>query len=179
MQPRKQHLVNTAMSLFNESGYHATGIDLILAQAKVSKATLYKHFRSKDELILAALAQRHDQVLAMFTDKMMSVEATSAERVLSVFDALHEWFQSDDFYGCNFINASAEYADAEHPIHQLATQHKQVIVDLIQENLSVENKHKADQIGILVEGAIVMAHTRGMKKAAQMAKKMGESLIVS
>tara|TARA_R110002167_G_scaffold57368_1_gene162453 strand:- start:88 stop:633 length:546 start_codon:yes stop_codon:yes gene_type:complete len=177
MQPRKQHLVDTALILFNQHGYHATGIDLILAQSKVSKATLYKHFRSKDELILAALQQRHTQILVMITAKVEEAKHVGSPGVLAIFDALHEWFNSDDFYGCSFINASAEYADARDPIHVYAAQHKQAVIDLIKTQLSAEDKTKAEQIGLLVEGAIVMAHTRGVKHSALIAKEMAQHLI--
>lgn len=177
MQPRKKHLVDTALTLFNQHGYHATGIDLILAQSKVSKATLYKHFRSKDELILAALKQRNEQVLEMIKSKLEEAITTNTPQELVIFDALNEWFNSETFFGCNFINASAEYADSDHPIHIYAAQHKQRVVELVSTTLSVKDKLKADQIGLLVEGAIVMAHTRGIKNAALMAKEMARLIL--
>ena len=177
MQPRKQHLIETALVLFNEKGYHATGIDLILAEAKVSKATLYKHFSSKDELILAALQLQHEHVLTMIKSKISNASETGSSRVLAMFDGLHTWFNSESFYGCNFINASAEYASSEDPIHAYAAEHKQSIVDLVRTELAPDDKMKADQIDLLVGGAIVMAHTRGIKDAALMAKEMARTLI--
>jgi len=179
MQPRKQHLLDTALALFNQQGYHATGIDLILAQSGVSKATLYKHFRSKNELILAALQQRHEQVLSMIRTQVDEANQAGGSGVLAIFDALHQWFNSDTFFGCNFINASAEYADPEDPIHAFSAQHKQAIVELIRTQLSAADEDKADQIGLLVEGAIVMAHTRGMKQSALMAKEMARYFCTS
>ncbi|MFT6925688.1 MAG: AcrR family transcriptional regulator [Psychromonas sp.] len=177
MQPRKQHLLDTALVLFNQQGYHATGIDLILAQSGVSKATLYKHFRSKNELILAALQQRHEQVLLMIRTRVDEAIKTGESGVLAIFDALHEWFNSDTFFGCNFINASAEYTDPQDPIHRFSAEHKQAIVELIRTQLPAADENKAEQIGLLVEGAIVMAHTRGMKQSALMAKEMARYFI--
>ena len=177
MQPRKQHLIETALTLFNEKGYHATGIDLILAEAKVSKATLYKHFRSKDELILAALAVRHENVLLTIKNNIDASCEQGSARVLAIFDGLDTWFNSETFFGCNFINASAEYANVDEPIYTYAVAHKQSIADLVRATLSPTDKHKADQIDLLVEGAIVMAHTRGIKDAALMAKEMARALI--
>ena len=186
MQPRKQHLIDTALILFNQFGYHATGIDLILAESGVSKATLYKHFRSKEELILAALQLRHEQVVSRLQDKIeankQNQEKTDpVENVLVIFDNLNEWFNSETFFGCNFINVSAEYADPNHPINIFAAKHKQVIVNMIAEQLTTKENNqatqqKADQIGLLVEGAIVMAHTRGMKQSALIAKEMARGL---
>ena len=178
MQPRKQHLIDTALLLFNQYGYHATGIDLILSQSGVSKATLYKHYRSKDELILAVLQQRHEQVLTMLSSKIDEAPKVEEARVSALFDALHSWFNSDSFYGCNFINASAEYADANNPIHIVSAQHKLAITKLIREQITNKESDKAEQICLLAEGAIVMAHTQGMKNSALMAKKMACQLLV-
>jgi AcrR family transcriptional regulator len=177
MQPRKQHLINTALELFNQHGYHATGIDLILSQSKVSKATLYKHFRSKEELILAALQQRHEQVLTAIKSQIEQANKVGNSGILAIFDNLDEWINSETFWGCNFINVSGEYADACHPINIFASQHKQAVVDLIKTQLFDVNTDKAEQIALLVEGAIVMAHTRGMKKSALMAKDMAKHFI--
>ena len=187
MQPRKQHLIDTALILFNKFGYHATGIDLILAESGVSKATLYKHFRSKEELILAALQLRHEQVVSqlhntMATHKLNQQQVDSGEMVLVIFDNLNEWFNSDTFFGCNFINVSAEYADPNHPINIFAAKHKQSIVDIIAAQLPPQvdpkvTQQKADQMGLLVEGAIVMAHTRGMKQSALIAKTMAKTIL--
>ncbi|MEJ6123539.1 TetR/AcrR family transcriptional regulator [Vibrio sp. 2-Bac 85] len=201
MQPRKQHLIETALTLFNQYGYHATGIDLILAESGVSKATLYKHFRSKEALILAALQLRHEQVITRLqatidnntktqlkhdlTDQKSIKNASTnaatnkadSEKLLAIFDDLNDWFNSETFFGCNFINVSAEYADPNHPINLFAAKHKQAIVDVIYTQLAEQESHKADQIGLLIEGAIVMAHTRGIKQSALLAKEMARQLI--
>ncbi|WP_025564495.1 MULTISPECIES: TetR/AcrR family transcriptional regulator [unclassified Psychromonas] len=186
MQPRKQHLIDTALILFNQFGYHATGIDLILAESGVSKATLYKHFRSKEALILAALQLRHEQVVsklqAKIEDNKSQKYVDPVDNVLFIFDDLNEWFNSDTFFGCNFINVSAEYADPNHPINIFAAKHKQIIVNIIAEQLTTKennqvSQQKADQVGLLIEGAIVMAHTRGMKQSALIAKEMAKHLL--
>jgi len=196
MQPRKQHLIETALTLFNQYGYHATGIDLILAESGVSKATLYKHFRSKEALILAVLQLRHEQVMTKLqmaiddnkktqvkhnlTDHQSTkstVNKTASENILVIFDDLNDWFNSETFFGCNFINVSAEYADPNHPINLFAAKHKQAVVDIIATQLAEQESHKADQIGLLIEGAIVMAHTRGIKQSALLAKEMARQLI--
>jgi len=181
MQPRKQHLIDTALNLFNQYGYHATGIDLILAQSKVSKATLYKHFRSKEELILAVLQQRDEQVLTELKEKIDKKDQRGESEILAIFDHLDEWFNSELFFGCNFINATAEYADPNHPIKVFSAQHKRSIVNLMKEILlKKEIDHVdevANQLDLLIEGAIVMAHTRGMKEAALIAKGMAERLL--
>lgn len=181
MNPRQQHLIDTAYRLFNEHGYHATGIDWILAESGVSKATLYKYFRSKEELILAVLEQRHHQLVALIEQVMAAAIEKGEPPVLSIFDALDQWFRSDGFYGCNFINASAEYASETDPIHQFAARHKAGMQDLIEQALTGlspnRKKRLAANMALLVDGAIVFAHTRSEKNAAIMAKKMAAQLL--
>ena len=105
-QPRRQLLLDTALKLFNEQGYHATGIDLILGNSGVSKATLYKHFRSKDELILSALTQRHEQIFSVIKEALSNAKATGAKQPAhSLFDVLHQQINGEHFFGCNLINA--------------------------------------------------------------------------
>ncbi len=179
-QPRRQHLVDTACRLFNQFGYHATGIDRILEESGVSKATLYKHFRSKEELILAVLRQRHEQLLAQISERIGAAGNTE-NPVLVIFDALDEWFHSVGFYGCNFIKASGEYALAGEEIHDYAAWHKGSIQKIIESALSAPNKkHRkelAAQLALLADGAIVRAQVTGDKKAARMAKAIAASLL--
>ncbi|MEL0628306.1 TetR/AcrR family transcriptional regulator [Psychromonas aquatilis] len=181
MQPRKQHLIETALSLFSEKGYHATGIDLILATSGVSKATLYKHFRSKEELILAALKNRDQQILGTLQTALSNADKTQLSVIEVVFDHLHNWFNSEAFFGCNFINASAEYNDPNSPITLYIIEHKQNVIKVIAEQLATTNcddqANKVQQIGLLIEGAIVMAHTQGEKNAALIAKEMAKTLL--
>lgn len=179
-QPRKQHLIDTAYRLFNMHGYHATGIDWILAEAGVSKATLYKYFRSKEELILAVLQQRHEQMVALIQQTLEHARGKGEPPALAVFDALDDWFQSEGFFGCNFINASAEYTQEGDAIHQLAAGHKARVQELIENSLGAQEEDKASlaaQLSLLVDGAIVYAHTRGDKNAARMAKQMAVRLL--
>ncbi|RLP54124.1 MAG: TetR/AcrR family transcriptional regulator [Ketobacter sp.] len=184
MQPRKQHLINTAYRLFNEHGYHATGIDRILAESGVSKATLYKHFRSKDELVVAVLQQRHEQLIDSVGQSLEHARASNQSTALVIFDVMNEWFRSDQFFGCNFINASAEYASKGNAVYTLAAEHKAAIQSLIQQGLDgVSGKRKrilmAEQLALLVDGAIVRAHTRGDRDAALLAKKIATQVLGS
>lgn len=182
MQTRKQHLIDVAYRLFNEHGYHATGIDRILAESGVSKATLYKHFRSKDELVVAVLQQRHEQLIQSVGEAIEQAKLRGESPALVIFDVLNAWFRSDHFFGCNFINASAEYAEEGHVIYILAAEHKAAMQDLIECSLvDISGRRKrqlmAEQLALLVDGAIVRAHTRGDRDAARLAKKMATQLL--
>lgn len=185
-QPRRELLLETAYRLFNEYGYHATGIDLILAESGVSKATLYKYFRTKEELILEVLRRRHVEFEGMvkaFVEQNRDREAASHKRILLFFDVLHEWINSKRFFGCNFINASAEYGAQDDPIHHYAAQHKESLRDGMEALLTGLKKAQrgalADQLLMLVDGAIVSAQVRGDKNSALTAKGAARALLES
>ena len=101
---KRDQLINTAQELFYREGYHATGIDRILAESGVAKMTLYKHFRSKDELIQAVLQSREQSVLGQLA--ALRASAPAREAVLQVFEGLHAWVNQADFCGCSFIKST-------------------------------------------------------------------------
>jgi AcrR family transcriptional regulator len=158
---RKEHLLDTALRLFYERGFHATGIDAILAEAGVAKMTLYKYFKSKDDLIVAALELRDRRWMAWFTEELRRRGRTPRQRLLAVFDVLGEWFGGDEFRGCLFINAASEYCGLDPRIGDLAARHKRLVRDELRSLAEAAGAGRpdrlADQVALLVEGAIVMA----------------------
>lgn len=180
-QPRKQHLIDTAFRLFNQYGYHATGIDWILQESGVSKATLYKHFRSKDELIMAVLQQRDEKLKVHIQTYIAQTKNAGDEPALAIFDALHDWFRSTDFFGCNFIKASGEFSQAGEAIHDYAAEHKEGVRQTIEDQLGTGNKKTraklSRQLALLVEGAIVRACVCGDIEAAKSAKSIAATLL--
>ncbi len=178
---RRDHLVRTALELFQRHGYHATGIEKILSTAGVSKPTLYRHFESKDELILAALAQWDEESRAWLMQEMESRGGTPRERVLALFDALADWFDTVGFQGCMFINATVEFADQDNPIHRMAARHKTTFAahvrDLVAASGARHPGEVTEQLMLLMEGAIVTAHTHGRSDAARRARAMAELIL--
>jgi AcrR family transcriptional regulator len=185
---RRDHLVDTALKLFCEQGFRATGIDRVLSESGVAKKTLYNHFRSKDELIVAALYKRDEDFMA----KMRTAVARLApqqegdprmSRVLAFFDGLDEWFTSEGFNGCTFINASAEYPRSDCPIHLACADHKKLVLQTLEELLTEmplsDTKQVALEIGLLADGAIVNAHTAGDRQSARFAKAAARRLLES
>lgn len=180
-ESRLDHLLQTSLKLFNAHGFHATGIDRVQAESGVSKTTMYKYFKSKDELIKAVLEMRHEQFGKWFTGRVIKI---SRERypnhkygkLMAMFDAVGEWIDSDTFFGCNFINASAEFSDIKHPIRVYAAQHKLELSDYIQSCIpgfsEADSDELAKEILLLLDGAIVSAHTTGLKDSAERAKRM-------
>lgn len=178
---KRDQLVDTALTLFKRHGFHATGIDQVVAEAGVARMTLYNHFKSKDELILAALRRRDETFRNWFTRRLEDLADDPRERLLAQFDVLGEWFNSGDFTGCMFINASAEFADGEDPIHRAAAEHKALVLDYV-EGLAraagaARPKALAAGLFLLAEGAIVAAHVMGRKDAAPAARRAAEALL--
>ena len=126
MTSRKEAILETAVRLFRENGYHATGIDRIIAESGVAKMTLYNHFKSKNELILAALRRWDEQSRHWLITEIEKAAATPRARLRALFDVLDDWFESNDFKGCMFINAAAEFSDHDDPIHFAAAEHKRL-----------------------------------------------------
>lgn len=181
MASKREQIVDAALGLFYQHGFHATGVDRVIAQAGVSKKTLYKYFRTKDELILATLRKRDE----LFRNKLMRETERLAdsprERLLALFDAMGNWFREEDFSGCMFINAAAEFSELENPSHQLAAHHKELVRDYIQgialDAGADDPGALADELNLLIEGAIVYAHVMGDVEAAQKAKTMAKCFI--
>src|SRR5882672_10663358 len=101
----RQRILETADRLFYQDGIRAVGIDRVIAEAGVAKATLYAHFPSKDDLILAVLRHREASVTEYFRAAMERHGKRTKNKLRAFFAALKDWFQSDGFRGCAFINA--------------------------------------------------------------------------
>lgn len=178
-----QRLVETALRLFYRNGFHATGIDTVLAKAGVSKMTLYNHFGSKDGLILAALRLRDARWRAWFTEHVESHAESPEDRLAATFDALDEWVNSRDFFGCMFINASAEYLQRKDPVRTAAAEHKRLVLQFIAGLTEAagfkDSQQLARQIFLLNEGVIVDAHVSKNHDAATAAKAAAKALFAT
>ena len=169
---RRNELIDSAMRVFYKYGFQNTSLDTVLAESGISRMTLYNHFKSKDELILAVLRKRDEQFRDAMIQHAQSSGQDSAERILAVFDYHAKWQSADGFCGCMFINAAAEYCDPENPVRLLAAEHKRAITRyLCDQCVSAElNNPKvlAEQLSMLLDGATVamqvvgMAHTNGI-----------------
>ncbi len=177
---KRDQLVQTALTLFSKQGYRATGIDNILAESGIAKMTLYNHFKSKDELIIAVLNKRDDDFLDWLNaaiQRLIPLQNSDPRlhKLMALFDAIDEWFNSDAFYGCNFINACIEFKREDDPIHVTATAHKKLMLQILQSYLSelelTDPTIIAKQIHMLIEGSIVMTICLGEKKSALIAKQ--------
>lgn len=111
--PVRERLLATADALFYAEGIHAVGIDRVIAESRVSKSSMYVHFRTKEDLVEAYLRGRSDRWRAHVTQEVEARTQDPLTRVLTVFDVFHEAFQDPGFRGCPFTNAAAEYPHHE------------------------------------------------------------------
>lgn len=158
---RRQTLIDTALRLFTAEGYHATGIDRILKAAGVSRMTLYNHFKSKDELILAVLEQGHEQHEASIERTLADCHRDPIERLLAVFDHHARWITSPEFTGCAFVNAAAEFPNADCAIRRMISKHKRsVVARLAKEAEAAGLEHPealAHRLNLILEGTVASA----------------------
>lgn len=178
----RRRIVETAERLFYAEGVRAVGIDRIVAEAEVAKMSLYNHFGSKDDLILAALQYREEKFDAMFEKWMKRHVKAGMDRLESFFAALKDWFKSSGFRGCMFINACAELADAGHAGSKFAAQHKERFHEMLKQILiecagTKTADATAPAISLLVEGAIVTAVMEQSPKPADVARDAAFALV--
>ena len=178
---RRDDLVDAALALFRREGFHATGIDRVLAEAGVAKMTLYHHFRSKEELILAAL-RRQDEVFRNGLQRRIAAAGPDPRaRLLALFDALREVAAEPGFSGCPFINASAEYADPEPAVQALAREHKRLLYnqvrELAREVAADDPERLAHEVCLLMDGVIVAAQVSGSREAVRRGREAARVLI--
>jgi len=178
---KREELLETALELFQREGFHATGIDRILAASGVAKKTLYHHFRSKDELILAALRLRDERFRRDFARRVEARAKSPRQALLACFDVLAELAGSADFTGCAFINACAEYADPKSPVHALGAEHKRLINAYVREQAEAAGARDpgtlANQLCMLMDGVIVRAQVSGDAEGAREARDAAALLL--
>lgn len=179
--PKRDLLLDTAWELFYRDGYHAVGIDRILAEAGLAKMTLYHHFSSKEELIIAALERRGRKIGAAIGAALEAAGPSPRKRLLALFDWHEEWFASKDFNGCAFIRAVGEYPESKSAIHQVVVRQKQAARDRLEallKEMGISSPGKmAIQLHLLLEGAIVGAHTFGDPAIIRNAREAALALI--
>lgn len=164
LTPTQERLLRATEHLIYQGGIHATGMDLIVKTSGVARKSLYKHYPNKDALVAAALQARDERWMQWFIATTTRA-ATPRERLLSVFDALQEWFESDGFRGCAFINAAGEISDPAHPIRAVSRLHKarllEHVLHLAQEARLPDPDEAARQLLVLIDGAIAVALVSG------------------
>jgi AcrR family transcriptional regulator len=179
--PARERLVATACRLFYSEGIRAVGIDRVIAEAGIAKATLYAHFPSKDDLIVAVLRYRDETFTAFFDERLTRHAKRTGDRLRALFATLKEWFESEDFRGCAFINAAVELADPNHPGMAEVRGHKarfqELVAGVVAAAVGRPVRATAAGVNLLIEGAIVVAQMQGDSAAADSALEAAVALV--
>jgi AcrR family transcriptional regulator len=179
--PARERILTAAYRLFTRRGIRAVGNDEVIAVSGVAKATLYRHFPSKNDLVLAVLQRREELWTVGMVEQQSRLRGeTTEEQLLAMFDVFHDWFQKrEDFDGCSFINVLLELG-AAHPAGQASIQYLDNIRTIVRERAEAAGLLDVDNFArswhILMKGSIIAA-AEGDLQAAQRAKAMGRSLI--
>lgn len=178
---KRDELVQNAMPVFYRGGFHAVGMDQVAKETGVSKTAIYKHFRTKDELILAVLRLRDEIFRNWLIRRVEELAVTPRDRLIAVFEALGEWFQQPTYKSCIFVKASSEYQERTHPIHSTAAEHKRLLTNylckLTKEAGFADPEALARHLHLIQEGAIVLAHLQDPAQVASDAKAAATRLI--
>jgi AcrR family transcriptional regulator len=172
----RERILEAAYDLFAHRGIQAVGIDAIIAHSGVARQTLYRHFSSKQALVLAFLERREE----LWTKDWLQSEvkqrsADPEQRLLAVFDVFDGWFRSPGFEGCSFINVMLEITDPADPIHRAGTSYLVKIRDFLEDLARSAGIADADNFArqwhILMKGSIVAA-AEGDQDAALRAQQI-------
>lgn len=178
----RERLVETALTLCYQHGFHAVGVDRIAKEAGTSRATLYNHFESKDELALAVVAKRDAWWQETFSSEIKRLGGDDPlAQLRSVPEILREWFASDGFNGCLFINTASEFPSPHDPLHKAAKANVDAIRKIIAgvaARAGIERAASfAEQFNMIIEGAIVTEVIDRDGRAPDTAVQLAEALI--
>ncbi|MEJ5048448.1 TetR/AcrR family transcriptional regulator [Chryseobacterium culicis] len=151
LKPRER-ILSTAMVLFHRQGYNNTGINQVIDEAHVSKASFYQHFKSKDDLCIEFLNKRYDYWVAEL-EKFTSEAETVQEKILKSFDFLMDMNKREDFRGCSFLNILSEIPADKEEIYKVIRYHKNKLRECFNED--IQNDMVSAHVYLLFESSIL------------------------
>jgi AcrR family transcriptional regulator len=176
----RERILDASYELFSRRGIRAVGVNEVIERAGVATATLYRHFASKDKLVLAFLDLREQRwTKDLIEAGAMRRGSNPEERLLAIFDVLDEWFHRDDFEAGSFIKVLLELGP-EHPAGGASVRHLEQIRAIVRRLAEEAGLRDTDSFArswhILIQGSIVVA-AEGDAQAARRGKAMARLLI--
>jgi AcrR family transcriptional regulator len=177
----RERIDHCAYELFSRRGVRAVGIDEVVERSGVAKMTLYRHYASKDELVMAFLQRREER----WTHAWLQAEVerrggSAADRLLAVFDVFDGWFRRADFEGCSFISVMLQITEPEHPVRRAAVRHLEEIRRFLERLAAEAGADDPDALArqwhILMKGSIIAAG-EGDVEAARRAREIAQHLL--
>lgn len=178
----RDRILHTAHDLFYRIGFHAVGLDAILAAVGVTKTTFYNHFESKDQLVTEVL-RWHDRWWQETFRQMLRRHGGDAPlaQLRALPDALYELFQRDDYNGCFFVNVAVQFPQPHDPAHQAAVMHKKSMEEIIRELAGYANLRDpaalAVELSLLMEGAYVTQQVNRTANTVAVARRLVNLLV--
>lgn len=178
-QSARQKILDVASDLFYNEGIRAVGVDKIVEVSGVSKGTLYRHFPSKDDLIIAYLEEKEDLTWKQFHDAISEHEGSPLEQLFALFEAIQRSLTEPGNRGCVFLNAHAEFS-SQHPIQHLVQKHTQtlrLLLHRLTQEAGASDSTLADQLLLLINGAFSTAPIVGAESTGEQLKNVTAYLI--
>ncbi|MBB3175415.1 AcrR family transcriptional regulator [Endobacter medicaginis] len=179
---KRQQLLDTATRLFAEHGYQAVGVDRILAESGIAKATLYKFFPAKEDLVAEVLAQRRAGIDAALAEAVRR-KRSARTQLRAVFDWYDDWMRGEEFHGCMFMHAAAEHGSHHQAVLRAVAEQKAELVEVIAGILERGGMAQSAAAGlastmvILIDGAIIAREALGNRDAAAQAWSAAQALL--
>jgi len=178
----RQRLVDTATRRFLRDGFRNVGLDSVLDDVGITKTAFYKHFESKDDLMIEVLDRQGAWLKNHFLDMIRGHGGSSAAGQLrALFDAVEQIMHSQDFHGCIFVQASMEFPHMHDPAHQAAMRNKQAVQDLIHdiaERAGCEDPPQlAAELTMIIEGAYVTRQLTGRPDTIHIARRVADLIL--
>lgn len=167
--PLREQILKVADELFYRDGIHVTGVDTIIAQSGVAKTTLYRYFRSKDDLVVAYLEDRNRRYWTCIEAVVDQAPPDPIAQLLAIFAWLEDLIAQPDCYGCPFLITVTEFPALDYPGHQVAVAHKNQMRDLLMDLSNKAGATNPQQLGahllMLLDGAFVERRLYGLSGA--------------
>jgi len=179
---KRNAVLQTASALFAKYGYQAVGVDKIIAESRVAKMTMYRHFPTKDKLVVEVLRNRTQTVQAAL-EKRIRAQKTAEGKIKAIFAWYDQWLTSSTFHGCMFMHAASEYGPGCKDIHDVVNLQKKngisTICAILREAgfTSAQAKRLASALVMLLDGAIIAAEVMNNRNAASEAWRIAKMLL--
>jgi AcrR family transcriptional regulator len=176
-------LLAAASQLFHENGVQATGVDSIVAEAGVAKATFYRHFPSKDDLVVAWLRDGRTRWLDRIRSEIEASAADADRRIPLFFEAVADWLEADGYRGCPYLNSDAEITESGHPARLIIRAYLQEVEDYLHDLIAAaryrDSRTLAAELQTLVAGSISLAVARSSRAPVTTARGAAARLLAT
>jgi AcrR family transcriptional regulator len=180
----RERLTEAAVKRFYRDGFRNVGLDQILADVGISKTAFYKHFESKDDLMLAVLEAKNVWLQELLRTTILDRDDSApADRLRRLFDVVEQFIDSDDFQGCIFVNVTMEFPLPHEPAHRAAAEHKRAIEAIVRELAEQAGAANpaalAQELCLVMEGAYVTRQVTGDRQTVAIARRVADQVIAA